>query len=1116
MKHLSFVIFTICTLASAQLGTDAPWMATLNKKSIAPTYEEIKQAGERWFETHDKNQKGSGYKPFMRWVSQAEAYVKVDGTLQTPEEIDAILAKRALRFKNTTTDNSNWMPIGPFQVAGTGSWSTGTGRVNTTTVDPNNSSTYYIGTPSGGIWKSTDAGVNWAPISDFLSEIGVSAIAIDPNDSNIIYIGTGDDDANDTNGFGLLKSTDGGVTWNATGLSFGGNGDSINEVYLDPTNSNTLFVSSERGFYKSVDAGATFTRTFPGLVDDIKLKPGDPNVIYLATNNAFFKSTNKGDSFLPVAGLPTGVSRMVIGVTPANANYVYLLIVDNNQALIGLYRSTDSGNSFIKRDNGTDILESPQAWFDLAMAVSPTNAEIVFTGCLNVWRSTNGGAAFTKINSWSNPSGASYTHADIHQLRFFDNELFASTDGGVYRSTNLGTNFTDLTETAQIGQFYRIAVSKQSSADVIGGLQDNGGQTRSNDQWKNFYGADGMDGGIDPNNSNVRFGFVQNGGALYFTTNSGNNLLGSINRPAGENGNWITPLKVDNAGTIYAGYSRLYKVQNNNFVAVSQPFPGNIEHLEIAPGDDNLIYVAVDSRIYRSTDAGASFTPLASFPRNITSIEAHHDNTNIVYVSTSGSIGKVYKSTDQAGSFTDITSNLPNLGKNTLAHQPLSPNNELYVGTTRGVYKYSEVDAQWNLFSNNLPNVIVRDLEINGTDNILTAGTYGRGIWQTAITTSSPNDDIGLSNITTGANSNSCSTDSIEVTVVNNGTNTINSYDVSYSVNGGAIATNTYNTTIAPQGQDTVTISNLTLLTGANTIDVSVITANDTFATNNDQSFTINNNFDGGINDIHGFENRDFITESNSSPSSVWQRGVPTGAVLNQAVGGSQVYATNLSGNYGDESIDYLYTGCYDLVGITNPTLEFDMAFIIENNWDLLYMEYSTDGGNSWTVLGSSSDPNWYNSNRTPNGTDCFNCIGAQWTGTASTFYNYSYDLTAFNNEPNISFRFVFHTDQSVNEEGVVIDNFVVTGTLSNNDVPSLENTLQVYPNPSDGRFNLQWDNAPSYNYQIYDVSGKLLQQKRDITTRQHALDLEGVAQGVYFLHIQSEGSTITKKLIVQ
>ncbi len=1118
MKYFTTIILLFCGLSAfSQLGTNAPWMQDLliQKNGVEPTYQEIKEAGENYWDIHDKDAKGSGYKPFMRWVNRAEAYVKEDGTLQSPFEINRLLQFNST--KNGLMDNSNWLPVGPFTYSETGSWSPGQGRVNTLAVDPNNPNTYYMGTPSGGAWKSTDAGANWTPLTDFLSQIGTSAIAIDPNNSNIIYLGTGDDDAGDSDSIGMLKSTDGGATFNSTGLIFTRGGANISEIYIDPNNSNNLFISSNQGFYKSTNAGTTVTRTFNANVKDIKFKPGDSNVIYMSTISSFYRSVDQGNTWTQITtGLPFNQGRSVIGVTPANPNYVYLLIIDNNANLVGVYRSSNSGQSFIKRDNGTDILENTQGWYDLALEVSPTNPETIYTGCLNVWKSNSGGSSFTKVNSWNNSSQASYTHADIHQIRQFGNELFVLSDGGVYRSTNQAGSFTDLTATAQIGQFYRIAVGKQSSTEVAGGLQDNGGFTRSADSWKNYYGADGMEAGIDPNNDNIRYGFTQRGGGLYFTNNGGNSRSFSISGP--ENGNWITPMKTDSQGTIYAGYSSLYKVTGTSFSLVSPPFGSNIDLLEIDPNDDNIIYVAVNEVLYKSTNAGSSFLSVYNFPENISAIEVNSNDGSTIYVATRFSNGQVYKSINQGASFSNITSNLPNLGKNTLAHQGLSVDEPLFVGTTVGVYRYDEGTGLWQPFANNLPNVNIRDLEINTNDNILTAGTYGRGIWQTALQRAVPSSDIRIVSIEDNGGDIACNSSNINVIVENAGTSTINTIDLTYTVDRGTSISQQINVSIAPQNTDVISITGLNLSLGSHSINVNVTTANDYFISNNRaiKEFLINSS--GIVNDTYQFENRAFLTAIEGGSSSEWERGTASGIILGSStVGSSQVYATNLNGVYGNNSTSYLYTGCYDLSFINNPVLSFDMAFDIETNWDLLYMQYSTDSGSSWNILGSASDPNWYNSNRFPNNSNCYNCVGAQWTGTGvgNTLSNYNLPLNFLNNPSEVLFRFVFRTDGSVVDEGVVIDNFIVTGIL-NNDTNSISSAFSIYPNPSSGIFNIQWNKAASFNYNIYDVSGKIIASKAKNSGTQHQIDLTGISQGMYFIQINSNEETTTKKILIK
>ncbi|MGB2685320.1 MAG: T9SS type A sorting domain-containing protein, partial [Olleya sp.] len=195
--------------------------------------------------------------------------------------------------------------------------------------------------------------------------------------------------------------------------------------------------------------------------------------------------------------------------------------------------------------------------------------------------------------------------------------------------------------------------------------------------------------------------------------------------------------------------------------------------------------------------------------------------------------------------------------------------------------------------------------------------------------------------------------------------------------------------------------------------------------------------------------------------------------------------------------------------------------FQLEDDWDLLYMEYSIDQGLNWTVLGTATDPNWYN-NDTAQGENntCFNCIGSQWSGTdaqSATMSEYSYDLTALNAETSIMFRFVFQSDQAVQEEGVIIDNFVIRGT-DNLSVDQFEtNNFMVYPNPSKGLFNIKTLSNQSFDVVVYDLTGKLIYNKLEAKTNNnlYQLDLSSFSTGVYFLNLQTNVGRITKKLIV-
>lgn len=745
MRKLVFLLVVLSyTMGQTQYNASAPWMKDVIRKQksngrSSPTLKEMETAFDSYWKTHDKDEKGSGYKPFMRWKEFYKKSTLPDGTLPTPAFVRKAWEEKMTMSIAKNSSNSSWEPLGPFDHNQSNSWSPGQGRVNVVIIDPNDANVMYVGAPAGGIWKSINGGDTWVPLLDDYPQIGVSGIAIDPNNSNIIYIATGDDDHGDNYGIGVLKSIDGGATWTNTMDGLLGGFYTFNDIYIDPTNSDVLWVASTRGVFKTTNAGGSWKQVLFGDIKDIKLKPGNSNIIYAATNHVFYKSTNGGENFnLVSSGLPTtNNGRIVLEVTPAAPDNVYVLIANphiNRYSFKGLYVSTNSGANFSRKAETFNILESTQAWYDLALSVSDTDPNVIFVGCLNIWKSTDGGDDFAKINNWSSPRQATYTHADIHFLRYYNGVLLCGSDGGVYRSTNDGASFDDLTSGLQIGQFYKIAVSTNStSGHIAGGLQDNGGYGFNEGEWYNYHGADGMDCAIDINNPDHYYGFIQNGLHLYQTRNKGK--YGSYVTSGPERGNWVTPLVLDNSGDLIAGYRSVYKFTNNRFVKLStMVFEELIDLLEIDPKDDRFMYAGVNKDLYRSEDYGVTWTIVETFRNDITSIEVNNDNSNIVYVAISGSVnGGVFESSNKGDTFQDITGNLPPESKFIIKHQKGSAS--IYLGTYLGVY-HKNGNTEWSDYSNGLPNAPVQDLEINLNDQVLVAGTYGRGIWQTPLVAS--------------------------------------------------------------------------------------------------------------------------------------------------------------------------------------------------------------------------------------------------------------------------------------------------------------------------------------------------------------------------------------------
>ena len=488
--------------------------------------EEIITEANAYFADKDKG-RGSGYKQFKRWEYIAKRLMTEDGYLPTStERIETLENFNA--YLNTTAANrvqltDNWQELGPDSWNATTSWNPGVGRITGIAIDANNPNHIIIGAVTGGVWKTTDGGVTWTPLSDYFSNLYVYSVAIDPQDSNTYYFGS-------TNGL-IYKSVDGGATWN---LLADVSNSLINKIVINPTNSDIIFASSQNaGMYVSIDGGASWNYPISdSRCYDIEFKPDNPNIVYVS-GSGFHKSIDGGTSFTTITGFSNGPK--MIGVSPDDANRVYV-VEANNGSFGGFYSSTNGGDSFSELDHtgrnyfGYDTAgydSGGQAPRDMDIAVNPNDADEVHIAGILTWRSTDGGASFTITSDWVPGSAQSenigYCHADVDILLFDESVLYVGTDGGIFKATNTNTidanYYTDLTSGIGIRQFYKIGVSQTANVVVSGGSQDNGSSfyTQSNG-WKDWLGADGMENIVDKNNTDIMYGMIQFG-SLYRTDN---------------------------------------------------------------------------------------------------------------------------------------------------------------------------------------------------------------------------------------------------------------------------------------------------------------------------------------------------------------------------------------------------------------------------------------------------------------------------------------------------------------------------------------------------------------------------------------------------------------------
>jgi hypothetical protein len=719
---------------------------------------------------------------YNRWANRVKTRVS-----ESQGELSAItignaraLAQRATELQGRTGES--WQLVSPPVTPTNG----GNGRVNAVRTHPTNPNILFACTPAGGLWKSVDGGISWVGVSENIAILGCSDIGFSPTNPNTMYLATGDGEASDSYSTGVYKSTDGGLNWLPTGLMFTiGQKEVLSRLLVHP-NDGSILVTGSGGIRRSTDGGATWTLVSNFNTRDMEFKPDNPAIVYAAqydpTGSCFLRSTNGGATWATITtGLPTNnIIRAAIGVTPADANYVYLMVSDNlSYGLMGIYRSTDAGLTFTRvgpssplntmgwNANGSD--SGGQGLYDIAIAVSPTNRDLLFTGGVNIWKSTNGGATFTIAAHWQGGSGVPYVHADIHDLVYQGTELWVGCDGGVFKTANNGSSWTNKSANLSIAQMYGFGQSTTNSNLIVSGHQDNGTNLMtSSTQWSQVVGGDGMKCFIDRTNDNNIFASVYYG-ILFRSTNRGTTFTRLPTIPTGD---WVTPWLQDpiNATTLYAGGTEVYK--SSNFGDSWNPISNfgdddPISALDVARPNNQILIAAKGSyavgrrlytpHIYKSLNGGTTWSEItgANFPTNASIIGAHIDvnNANRIYIGFASYTGNsVYISNNGGSTWTNYSAGLPSIPANCFVTTSGNADGEVFVGTDMGVYRRTNSLSSWEAFNNNLPSASVSEMQIFYPTAQLRISTFGRGIWQTALPGHNSQPVVHLTSPTTGQN----------------------------------------------------------------------------------------------------------------------------------------------------------------------------------------------------------------------------------------------------------------------------------------------------------------------------------------------------------------------------
>lgn len=758
----NFYLLLILSFFTVQLNAQQ-WTEKLPEKGTYTFFDYQKAFNDYWepfqvkngyfFENGEK-QKAPGWKQFKRWeyfwVNRVD-----QKTGEFPKvELTKIYQEYVLDKQNGRSESGDWVSLGPNSSPG---GYAGIGRINCVQFHPTNANTFWIGAPAGGIWVTQNGGISWDILNNNTDVIGVSDIVI-PSDyatSGTIYIATGDRDHWDNRSIGVLKSTDQGATWQATGLAFTvSQGENTYRMLLDPTNNQTILAATTDGLYKTTDGGTNWAKLTTYEFIDMEYKPGNFSTLYGSTTNGkIYLSTNGGTSWTQVHNAG---SRIELAVSADEPTWVYALVSNSSSALYGVYKSINSGSSFSQiydgAPSGHNLLgwnsdgtgTSGQGWYDLSLAADPIDANNVYLGGVNTWRTIDGGITWNIANHWWG-DGVPAVHADKHNLKFnaVNGNLYEVNDGGVYKTSN-GTSWTHLSNGIINSQIYRLSVSQTDAQTTIIGLQDNGTKAILSGEWNDVIGGDGMECLIDYTDKNVQYGSLYYGDIERTTNSWGSSTSISNNIPGGANGAWVTPYIIDpvNNQTLYVGYEDLWKTTNrgNSFTKIGDFSDGDLQSIAICQSNPSVIVVGTYTKLQKTTDGGLTWSTITSnLPASsygVTYITIKATDANTIWATLSSYNGNsVYKTTNGGSTWTNITGSLPSIPANTIVQNQLNTDEEeLYVGTDAGVYmKFG--NAGWVHFSEGLPNVVVDELEIyydaaNDANSKLRAATFGRGLWE--------------------------------------------------------------------------------------------------------------------------------------------------------------------------------------------------------------------------------------------------------------------------------------------------------------------------------------------------------------------------------------------------
>jgi len=731
-----------------------------------------RKAQEEWYNENYSDEKAKKGGP---WKAQYRKFI-LDAAAKERQTSAALLPGAS----SAPVSGSNWVNIRPtgsnfIKNGSTTLTQTDSGRIRNILTHPTNASIIYIATAGGGVWRTTNGGLSWAPITESLGTLSIGWLAMDPANVNTLYLGLGD--PFDGTGIGLVKSTDGGTTW--SNPVYLGDSTITTQVIVSRSNPQIVMATTNKGLYRSTNGGANWSlvsiatgQAEQPYVWSIAHTGGTNFVIALealssaasgTTDGQTWTTTNDGATWTKSTGFTSslGIGRATVASAPSSPTTVYAMAaVPNSSAdddLAEIFRSTNGGVTWTalgarskrysnrnRQSSSVSNLMYGQAWYNQTIVVSPTDPNLVyFGGCLLLAKTTNGGSTFSQISNWLAQYNLPYIHADFHASAFdASGNLFMGTDGGLFKSTNGGTTWTsDLNKGIVTHLLYSACSTLLTTQPILGGMQDNGTRIRagSTQLFDQIIGGDGFACDAHQTTSNLLLGSLYNS-RIQKSTNNGSSFTqacSGITECGTSNAPFYTKIAVaaDNNTLFTFANTRVYKSTNYAGSWTALPVTGLpttsfvIRNIAVAKTNVNNIGIVANG--------GANWAAAGALPNNGFSLSyIHFDSTNastiyVASVAPDGASSHLWKSTNGGVSWASIdTGGFPaGIPVNFIRNDPNS-SATLYAGTHLGVYRSTDGGSTWARFGSGMPLVNINEIYISADSTRVIAGSYGRGFWQ--------------------------------------------------------------------------------------------------------------------------------------------------------------------------------------------------------------------------------------------------------------------------------------------------------------------------------------------------------------------------------------------------